>query len=143
METQKDIEKFLLRCGNEDPLMDDFLFHKLYNRLGESQEDNIIRDILEYSFDFSNKKNNCVAMNVGEFSVCGEPCEDVYCYKHILQIKILGWLPRPCGVCGMATINTYCNTCILETRERDQNILLAKEFEDGYVKTSSGNASGN
>ena len=98
METQKDIDKFLLGCGNEDPLMVDFLFHKLYNQLGESQEDNILRDILEYSFDFSNKKNNCVAMKVGEFSACGEPCEDVYCYKHILQIKTLGWLPRPCGV---------------------------------------------
>ena len=76
------------------------------------------------------KKNNCVAMNVGEFSACGEPCEDVYCYKHILQIKTLGWLPRPCGVCGVGVINTNCNTCILETRERDQNNALAKEFED-------------
>ena len=56
METQKDIDKFLLECGNEDPLMDDFLFHKVYNQLGESQEDNILRDLLEYSFDFSNKK---------------------------------------------------------------------------------------
>ena len=56
METQKDIDKFLWECGNEDPLMDDFIFHKLYNQLGESQEDNILRDILEYSFDFSNKK---------------------------------------------------------------------------------------
>ena len=110
--------------------MDDFLFHKVYNRLGESQEDNILRDLLEYFFDFSNKKNNCVAMNVGEFSACGDPCEDVYCYKHILQIKTLGWLPRPCGVCGVGVINTYCNTCILETRERDQNNALAKEFED-------------
>ena len=108
--------------------MDDFLFHKVYNRLGESQEDNILRD-LEYSFDFSNKKNNCVAMNVGEFSACGEPCEDVYCYKHILQIKTLGWLPRPCRVCGVGVLNTYCNTCILETRERDQNNALAIEFE--------------
>ena len=130
METQKDIDKFLLRCGNEDPLMDDFPFHKVYNRLGESQEDNILRDLLEYSFDYSNKKNNCVAMNVGEFSVCGEPCEDFYCYKHILQIKTLGWLPRPCRVCGVGVINTYCNTCILETRERDQNNALAIEFED-------------
>ena len=56
METQKNIDKFLLGCGNEDPLMEDFIFHKLYNQLGESQEDNILRDILEYSFDFSNKK---------------------------------------------------------------------------------------
>ena len=134
METQKDIDKFLWECGNEDPLMDDFIFHKLYNQLGESQEDNILRDILEYSFDFSNKKNNCVAMKVGEFSACGEPSEDVYCYKHILQIKTLGWLPRPCAVCGVGVINTYCNTCILETRERDQNIPLAKEFEDQLSK---------
>ena len=134
METQKDIDKFLLGCGNEDPSMDDFLYHKLYNQLGESQEDNILRDILEYSFDFSNKKNNCVAMKVGEFSPCGEPCEDVYCYEHILQIKTLGWLPRPCGFCGVGVINTYCNTCILETSERDQNIALAKEFEDDLSK---------
>ena len=69
-------------------------------------------------------------MKIGEFLVCGEPCEDAYCYKHILQIKSFGWLPRPCKVCGVGVINTYCNTCILETREREQNILLAKEFKD-------------
>ena len=129
METQKDIDKFIMESGNTDPLMDDYLFHKLYNKLGQSQEDNIIRDLLECTFEFSRKKNNCVAMNVGDFSACGEPCEDVYCYKHILQIKILGWLPRPCRVCGLAVINTYCNNCILETSEREQNNALAKEFE--------------
>ena len=130
METQKDIDDFILECGKEDPFMDDFLFHKLYNQLGESEEDDILRDILEYSFDFSKKKNNCVAMKLGEFLVCGEPCEDVYCYKHIVQIKTLGRLPRPCKICGVGVINTYCNTCILETGEREQKILLAKEFED-------------
>ena len=45
-----------MECGKEDLLMQDFLFHKLYNQLGESEEDDILRDILEYSFDFSKKK---------------------------------------------------------------------------------------
>ena len=83
------------------------------------------------------KKKECVAMNVGEFLTCGEPCEDVYCHKHIAQIKTLGWLPRACKVCGVGVINTYCKTCILETREREQNILLAKEFEDDEPSVGS------
>ena len=62
--------------------------------------------------------------------MCGEPCEDVFCHKHILQIKVLRMIPRPCRVCGVGVINTYCSPCILERRGREQNLLLAKEFED-------------
>ena len=34
-------------------------------------------------------------MKIGEFLVCGEPCEDAFCHKHLLQIKELRMLPGP------------------------------------------------
>ena len=117
METQKDIDKYLLAHAKEDPMMDDFLFHKLYKRLGNSEEENILRDLIEYSFDFSNKKNACVALNLGENLPCGEPCEDFYCHKHVLQIKALSLLPRPCIGCGVGAINEYCKTCTQQLAE--------------------------
>ena len=127
---------------SEQEVIDDFLsvsvhpdFRKLYDRLGEN--DDFIRKIFEVTFDFSEKKNQCPAMNIGAYLVCGEPCEDVFCHKHMLQIKELRMIPRPCRVCGVGVINTYCNTCILETRERDKNILLAKEFEDDETSIGS------
>ena len=132
---QKQIDDFILENAHEDPFLQDFLFHKLYNQLGEN--DNDLREIFHVTLDFSKKKNYCVAMKIGEPLVCGEPCEDAFCHKHILQIKALGLLPRPCRVCGVGAINTYCNSCILETRERDQNLLLAKEFEDDEPSVGS------
>ena len=128
METQKQIDEFILSNANQELLSRDCLFYKLYNQLGENDDD--LREFYHVAFDFSKKKNYCAAMKIGEYMVCGEPCEDAFCHKHILQIKTLGLLPRPCRVCGVGVINTYCNPCILETRERDQSILLAKEFED-------------
>ena len=121
--SQKEVDDF--------PLNDDD-FEKLYNRLGENDD---LRKLFDIAFDFSKKKkkkrkNHCIAMNIGEYMLCGEPCEDVFCHKHVLQIKVLGMIPRPCKVCGIGVINTYCSTCILETRTREQSIRLAKEFED-------------
>ena len=125
---QKQIDDFILGNAHEDPFLEDFLFHKLYNQLGENDHD--LRAILQATLDFSEKKNYCVAMKIGEFLVCGEPCEDAFCHKHLLQIKEMRMLPRPCKVCGVGVINTYCSSCILETSEREQNLRLAKEFED-------------
>ena len=125
---QKQIDDFILENAHEDPFLQDFLFHKLYNQLGENDHD--LRAILQATLDFSEKKNYCVAMKIGEFLVCGEPCEGAFCYKHLLQIKELRLLPRPCKVCGVGVINTYCSSCILETGEREKNLRLAKEFED-------------
>ena len=119
--SQQEIDDFL--SFNAHPL-----FRKLYNRMGKNDE--FLRTLFEATFDFSEQKNYCPAMNIGEFLVCGEPCEGVFCLKHMLQIKELRMLLRPCRVCGVGVINTYCSNCILETRERDQNIILAKEFED-------------
>ena len=72
-----------------------FLFHKLYNQLGEN--DDFLREIFHATFDFSKKKNYCAAMKIGEYIVCGEPCEDAFCHKHILQIKVLGLIPGLAG----------------------------------------------
>ena len=80
-----------------------FFFHKLYNQLGENDHD--LRALYNATFDFSKKKNYCVAMKIGELLVCGEPCEDAFCYKNLLQIKELRMLPRPCKVCGVGVIN--------------------------------------
>ena len=121
---------------SEQEAIDDFLsfsahpdFRKLYDRLGE--KDDFIRNIFDVTFDFSKKKQkHCIAFKIGEYMLCGEPCEDVFCNKHMLQIKELRMIPGPCRVCGVGVINTYCSSCILETRERDKNILLAKEFDD-------------
>ena len=125
---QEQIDDFILGNAHEDPLLQDFLWHKLYNQLGK--KDNVLREIFEVTFDFSKKKKYCVAMKIGELLVCGEPCEDAFCHKHLLQIKALGLIPRPCKGCGVGAINTYCNSCILETGEREKSIALAKEFED-------------
>ena len=125
---QKQVDDFIFEIAHEDPLLQDFFFHKLYNQLGENDHD--LRAILQATLDFSKKKNYCVAMKIGELLVCGEPCEDAFCYKHLLQIKELRMLPRPCKGCGVGVINTYCSTCILETGEREKNLRLAKEFED-------------
>ena len=123
----------LAQCSQQE--IDDFLsffahpdFRKHYNRLRKNDE--FIQTIYDAAFDFSEQKNYCPAMNIGEFLPCGKPCEEVFCLKHMLQIKELRMLPRPYRVCGVGVINTYCSNCILETRERYQNILLAKEFED-------------
>ena len=114
----------------DDVLLNDDNFEKLYNRLGEN--DDFIRKIFDVAFDFSKKKrkNHCIAMNIGEYMLCGEPCEDAFCHKHMLQIKVLRMIPGPCRVCGIGVINTYCSTCILETRTREQSLRLAKEFEE-------------
>ena len=125
---QKIIDDFIFENAYEDPLLQDFLFHKLYNQLGEKDHD--LWAILEATLDFSEKKNCCIAMKIGEFLVCREPCEGGYCHKHLLQIKEMRMLPRPCKVCGVGVTNTYCSSCILETGEREQNIRLAKEFEE-------------
>ena len=121
--SQKEVDDF--------PLNDDD-FEKLYNRLGENDD---LRKLFDIAFDFSKKKkkkrkNHCIAMNIGEYMLCGEPCEDVFCHKHMLQIKVLRMIPRPCRVCGIGVINTYCSPCILENRTREQSLRLAKEFED-------------
>ena len=94
-------------------------------------ENDDLRKLFDMAFDFSNKKrkNHCMAMNIGEYMLCGKPCEDVFCHKHMLQIKVLRMIPRPCRVCGIGVINTYCSPCILETRTREQSLRLAKEFE--------------
>ena len=76
-------------------------------------------------------------MKIGEKIVCGEPCEDVFCNKHILQMKVLGQITRPCRVCGIGVINTYCSPCILETKTREQSLFLAKEFEDAEPSIGS------
>ena len=69
-------------------------------------------------------------MKIGEYMMCGEPCEDMFCHKHMLQIKVQRMIPGPCSVCGVGAINKYCSSCILETRTREQSLRLAKEFED-------------
>ena len=125
---QKQIDDFIHEIAYKDPLLQDFYFHKLYNQLGEN--DHELRAVYQAAFDFWKKKNYCVAMKIGEFLVCGEPCEDAFCYKHLLQIKEMRMLPRPCKVCGVGVINKYCSPCILETGEREKNLRLAKEFED-------------
>ena len=118
--SQQEVDDFLLNDDN---------FEKLYNRLGENDD---LRKLFDMAFDFRRKKekNHCIAMNIGEYMLCGEPCEDVFCHKHMLQIKVLRMIPRPCRVCGIGVINTYCSTCIVETRTREQSLRLAKEFED-------------
>ena len=118
-------------------MLNDDNFEKLYNRLGENDE--FLRKIFDVAFDFSKKKikNHCIAMNIGEYMLCGEPCEDVFCHKHMLQIKVLRMIPGPCRVCGIGVINTYCSTCILETRRREQSLSLAKEFEDDDLSIES------
>ena len=113
---------------NIDFLLSDIPFKKLYNRLGEN--DVFFLDLFDAAFVFSEKKNYCAAMIIGKFMVCGKPCEDMFCDKHMLQIKELRMILRPCKCCGVGVINTYCSACILETRTREQSLLLAKEFED-------------
>ena len=54
METQKKIDEFILSKANQDLLTQDFLFHKLYNQLGENDDD--IREFFSRAFDFSKKK---------------------------------------------------------------------------------------
>ena len=54
METQEQIDDFILANVHEDPFLQDFLFHKLYNQLGE--DDDLLRDILHVTLDFSKKK---------------------------------------------------------------------------------------
>ena len=133
MSEKKQKSGIRLQCSQQE--VDDFLlnddnFEKLYNRLGENDE--FLRKIFDVAFDFSKKKikNHCIAMNIGEYMLCGEPCEDVFCHKHMLQIKVLRMIPGPCRVCGKGAINTYCSACILETRTREQSLRLAKEFEE-------------
>ena len=52
-------------------------------------ENDDLRKLFDMAFDFSNKKrkNHCMAMNIGEYMLCGKPCEDVFCHKHMLQIQ--------------------------------------------------------
>ena len=127
-EEQKQIDDFLLNStGNRSPQMQEYLFRKLYDQMGEDDE---VREILEAAFDFSKQKNCCAAMKIGEYLCCGEPCEGMFCYKHLLQIEILGIIPRPCKCCGIGSSSTYCSPCILETGERERSLRLAKEFED-------------
>ena len=127
IEEQKQIDSFLIKSGNTDPQLTEYLFRKLYDQSGENDE---IREILDVAFDFSKQKNCCAAMKIGEYLCCGEPCEGMFCYKHLLQIEILGIIPRPCKCCGIGSSSTYCSPCILETGERERSLRLAKEFED-------------
>ena len=54
METQQQIDEFILPNANQDPQLTDFLFHKLYNQLGEN--DDFLREIFHVAFDFSKTK---------------------------------------------------------------------------------------
>ena len=72
----------------------------------------------------------------------------VFCDKHLLMRLSGSRIPIPCFVCGVGVINFkfICMACRLEKETRRRSLLLAKEFknnDDWYVKTSSGNASGN
>ena len=62
--SQQEVDDFLL--SNDDN------FEKLYNRLGENND--FLRKIFDVAFDFSKKKrkNHCIAMNIGEYMMCGD-----------------------------------------------------------------------
>ena len=128
-EKQENIDSFLLNStGNRSPQMQEYLFRKLYDQTKNDE----IREILEVTFDFSKQKNCCAALKIGEYLCCGEPCEGMFCYKHLLQVEGLGIIPGPCKCCGIGIDkrSTYCDSCMLETGERERSRRLAKEFED-------------
>ena len=78
-------------------------------------------------------------MKIGENGFCGEPCEDVFCHNHMLQMKAEGRMPFPCKVCGVGVINPelICKPCRLETKTRQRSLLLAKEFENAEPSIGS------
>ena len=122
------IDDFILNStGNRSPQMQEYFFRKLNDQM---EEDDEVREILEAAFDFSKQKNRCAAMKIGDYMYCGEPCEGVFCYKHLLMMEGLGIIVKPCKCCGIGTRSTYCSPCILETGERERSRRLAKEFED-------------
>ena len=130
LEVQKQIDDFILESGiHRTPEMQKYLFRKLYDQKGQDDE---VREILDAAFDFSKQKNCCAAMKIGEYLCCGEPCEGMFCYKHLLQMEGLGIIPGPCKCCGIGIDkrSTYCSPCVLETGERERGRRLAKEFED-------------
>ena len=87
----------------DDFLLSDEPFKKLYNRLGEN--DDFIRNIFDVAFDFSDKKNYCAAMEIGEYMFCGKPCEDMFCDKHNMMIFIHRTIPGPCLACGIGVMS--------------------------------------
>ena len=113
-------------CDPDQQIMK-YLFFELCDQIGEDGE---VREILEAASDFSKQKNCCAAMKLGEYLCCGEPCESMFCNKHLQQIKIQGATARPCRGCGIGTRGEYCCPCILETAKRERSRRLAKEFED-------------
>ena len=87
----------------------------IYDRMDENDPDRIL---FKPFFDFSVKKNQCSAMEIGKFIVCGKQCEDVFCDKHLDQIKA-GLIPGMCKCCGVGVLaSTYCKECIIGTNER-------------------------
>ena len=133
IEEQKNIDDFILTTCHRSPQMQEYLFRKLYDQSGNDE----IREILDVTFDFSKQKNCCAAMKIGEYLCCQEPCEGMFCYKHLLQMEGLGIIARPCKCCGIGSSNTYCDSCILEMGERERSCRLAKEFEDGEPSLGS------
>ena len=54
MKTQKQIDEFILTKANQDLLSHDCLFYRLFNQLGENDDD--LRELFQAAFDFSKKK---------------------------------------------------------------------------------------